>query len=154
MYDVCDSDLTYVPYLNSYFPFHYQLKSAEEVPNGNAISKLTDKVDIYALGNLLFRFATGKAPWREMADNALAKLTEEQKAQIAQLKMKGKTPKVPDETLRKDPYINLLLKAMDMCYRFKPKERPTAREVAEFLKVGKKDIDDHVEFGRKVNREA
>ena len=111
-------------------------------------------MDIYALGNLLFRFATGKAPWREMADNSRAKLTQEQKAHIAQLKMKGKTPKIPEEVLKlklKDPYINLLLKAMDMCYRFNPKERPTAREIVEFLKVGKKDVDDHVEFGRKVN---
>jgi len=136
-----------------YFPIHYQWKSSEEAgPDGNANSELTEKVDIYALGNLLFRFATGKTPWREMADNSHdAKLTQEQKAHIAQLKMKGKTPKVPDETLRKDPYINLLLKAMDMCYRFNPKERPTAREVLEFLKVGKKAVDDHVEFGRKVN---
>ena len=109
-------------------------------------------MDIYALGNLLFRFATDKAPWREMADNSRAKLTQEQKAQIAQLKMKGKTPKIPEEILKsKDPYINLLLKAMEMCYRFNPKERPTAREIVEFLKVGKKDVDDHVEFGRKVN---
>jgi len=89
-----------------------------------------------------------------MTDNSRAKLTQEQKAQIAQLKMKGKTPKIPEEVLKlksKDPYINLLLKAMEMCYRFNPKERPTAREIVDFLKVGKKDADDHVEFGRKVN---
>ena len=137
-------------HLTVYIPFHYQWKSPEE-SDSNA-GQLTEKVDIYALGNLLFRFATDKAPWREMADNSRdAKLTQEQKAHIAQLKMKGKTPKVPDDSLRKDPYINLLLKAMEMCYRFNPKERPTAREVAEFLKVGKKDVDDHIEFGRKVN---
>jgi len=149
-------DMVTESHLTTYI-FHYQWKSYEEQvgPDGNANSEITEKVDIYALGNLLFRFATGKAPWREMADNSRdAKLTQEQKAHIVQLKMKGKTPKIPEEVLKlksKDPYINLLLKAMEMCYRFNPKERPTAREVVDFLKAGKKDVDDHVEFGRKVN---
>ena len=66
------------------------------------------------------------------------------------LKMEGQLPKVPEITLKlNDPYINLLLGAMEECYRFKPEDRPTAQEVAEFLETRKKTLDDNlVEFGR------
>lgn len=133
--------------------FLSQWKSPEEQvgPDGNAIGELTEKVDIYALGNLFFRFATDKSPWREIADDSHAKLTPEQKASIAHAKVnEGKMPMVPDETLKlKNPYIDVLLEAMEMCYRFKPEDRPTARQVAEFLEKRKKEVDDSlVEFGR------
>jgi hypothetical protein len=64
--------------------------------------------------------------------------------------MEGQLPKVPDQALTlNDPYINLMLEAMEQCYRFKPEDRPTAREVAEFLETRKKTLDDNlVEFGR------
>ena len=133
--------------------FLSQWKSPEEQvgPDGTAIGELTEKVDIYALGNLFFRFATDKSPWREIADDSHAKLTPEQKASIAHAKVnEGKMPMVPDETLKlKNPYIDVLLEAMEMCYRFKPEDRPTARQVAEFLEKRKKEVDDSlVEFGR------
>ncbi|KAL7523797.1 hypothetical protein ACHAXR_000334, partial [Thalassiosira sp. AJA248-18] len=130
-----------------------QWKAPEEQagPDGNSIGELNEKVDIYALGNLLFRFATGKGPWREMADTSGAKLTDEQKKKIAHLKVdEGKMPMVPERTLKlNDPYIDVLLKAMEWCYQFKPEERPTAREVAEFLDSAKKQVDQNLaEFGR------
>ena len=135
-----------------HFP-NEQWKSPEEQigPDGNAIGELNEKVDIYALGNLLFQLATdNKRPWRDMADSDGAKLTPGQKARVSHLKMEGQLPKVPDQTLTlNDPYINLLLEAMEQCYRFKPEDRPTAREVAEFLETRKKTLDDNlVEFGR------
>ena len=86
-----------------------------------------------------------------MADDAHAKLTDEQQQLIARLKVtEGKMPTVPEKTLQlNDPYINLLLEAMELCYRFKPEERPTAREVAEFLVERKDELDDSlVDFGR------
>jgi hypothetical protein len=85
-----------------------------------------------------------------MADSDGAKLTPGQKARVSHLKMEGQLPKVQDQTLTlNDPYINLLLEAMEQCYRFKPEDRPTAREVAEFLETRKKTLDDNlVEFGR------
>mmetsp|Transcript_28409 Transcript_28409/g.60529 ORF Transcript_28409/g.60529 Transcript_28409/m.60529 type:complete len:345 (-) Transcript_28409:194-1228(-) len=138
------------------FPGHFpnpQWKAPEEQvgPNGNAIGELNEKVDIYALGNLLFRFATDKSPWREMASTRGAKLTGEQQKRIAHLKAdKGVIPMVPERTLKlNDPYIDLLLEAMEWCYQFKPEERPTAREVAEFLEKSKTELDQNlVEFGR------
>lgn len=107
------------------------------------------------VGNILFRFATGKGPWREMADTKEAKFTDDQKKLIAQLKMnEGKKPRIPERALGlNDPYIDLLLEAMEWCYQFKPEDRPTAREVATFLDKKTKEIDQQyliskVEFGR------
>lgn len=138
------------------FPGHFpnpQWKAPEEQagPDGNSIGELNEKVDMYALGNLLFRFATGKGPWREMADGKDTKLTDEQKSHIAKLKTnEGKMPQVPDKTLKlNDPYIGVLLEAMRWCYEFKPEDRPTARDVAEFLENGRNQVDESIsEFGR------
>lgn len=130
-----------------------QWKSPEEQvgPDGKYISELTEKVDIYALGNLLFRFATNNGPWRDMAQTPGAKFTDEQKNQIAQFKItEGKMPNVPERILKmNDPYLNLLLEAMEWCYTYEPELRPTAREVADFLESSKLKLDaDLVEFGR------
>lgn len=130
-----------------------QWKSPEEQvgPDGKYISELTEKVDIYALGNLLFRFATNNGPWRDMAQTPGAKFTDEQKNQIAQFKInEGKMPNIPERILKmNDPYLNLLLEAMEWCYTYEPEFRPTAREVADFLESSKLKLDaDLVEFGR------
>jgi hypothetical protein len=86
-----------------------------------------------------------------MAQTPGAKFTDEQKIQIAQSKInEGKMPKVPERILKmNDPYINLLLEAMEWCYTFEPEFRPTAREVADFLESSKQRLDaELVEFGR------
>mmetsp|Transcript_16908 Transcript_16908/g.31817 ORF Transcript_16908/g.31817 Transcript_16908/m.31817 type:complete len:318 (-) Transcript_16908:30-983(-) len=138
------------------FPGHFpnpQWKSPEEQagPDGTSIGQLNEKVDIYALGNLLFRFATGMGPWRDVASDKEAKLTDEQKKHIAHLKVdEGKMPKVPEKISKlKDPYINVLLKAMEWCYQPNMEERPTARQVAEFLEKSREEVDENLfEFGR------
>ncbi|KAL7545541.1 hypothetical protein ACHAWF_008891 [Thalassiosira exigua] len=144
------------------FPGHFpnpQWKSPEEQvgPEGNSIGELNEKVDIYALGNILFRMATGKCPWRDRDEviyrNSTRELhiTSDQKEHIARLKVdQGRMPQVPKETLKsRDPYVNVLLKAMKWCYMAKPEERPTAREVAEFLEKSKEEVDESlIEFGR------
>lgn len=121
-----------------------QWKSPEEQigHNGNSIGDLNEKVDIYALGNLLFQFATGRGPWREMATEG-DPLTSEAKERIALLKSKeGRMPLIPARTLNlKDPYIAVLLEAMEWCYQFKPEDRPTAAEVALFLEKSRRRVD-------------
>ena len=85
-----------------------------------------------------------------MANGVGVSLTPEQKAEVSRLKMEGVLPNVPDWILKlNDPYINLLLETMEQCYQLNPEDRPTAREVAEFLELKKKSLDDNiVEFGR------
>ena len=104
-----------------HFP-NQQWKSPEEQfgPDGKAIGELNEKVDIYALGNLLFQLATNnKRPWRDLADGDGISLSAKQKDQVTRLKLEGKMPTVPEHILKlNDPYINLLLEAMKQCYRF------------------------------------
>ena len=85
-----------------------------------------------------------------MANGVGVSLTPEQKAEVSRMKMEGVMPNVPDWILNlNDPYINLLLETMAQCYQLKPEDRPTAREVAEFLETRKKSLDENiVEFGR------
>jgi serine/threonine protein kinase len=130
------------------FPLHYpnpQWKSPEEQlsADGTSSKHLDEKVDVYALGNLLFRFATGTGPWREYAAAADVSLTPDQKDKIAYMKsVEGATPSIPKETLEsKDRYIKTILEATKMCYRYDPKERPTARGVARFLQMSLDEID-------------
>lgn len=85
-----------------------------------------------------------------MANGVGVSLTPEQKAEVSRLKMEGVMPNVPDWILNlNDPYLSLLLASMAQCYQLKPEDRPTAREVAEFLEMRKKSLDENiVEFGR------
>ncbi|EJK70002.1 hypothetical protein THAOC_08682 [Thalassiosira oceanica] len=134
------------------FTGHYpnpQWKSPEEQvsPQGGSKGQLNEKVDIYAVGNLLFTFLTGKAPWGH-----LAKHHPEELPKIGRAKMtEGLVPPVPDEYLKsKDPYLRVLRQAMDMCFQFRPEDRPSAKELAQFLEEAKVEADQSdIEFGRK-----
>ncbi|KAL3786490.1 hypothetical protein HJC23_010656 [Cyclotella cryptica] len=119
----------------------------QEGPDGTSLKQLNEKVDIYALGNLFFRFATANAPWREYASSCDAPLTSEEKKTIAFMKsVKRATPQIPKETsTSNDPYVKVLLKAMERCYHFNPEDRPTAREIVQFLNYSLEQLDGDVE---------
>ncbi|KAL7517548.1 hypothetical protein ACHAWX_002467 [Stephanocyclus meneghinianus] len=130
------------------FPGHFpnpQWKAPEEQegPDGTSLKQLNEKVDIYALGNLFFRFATGKAPWREYASSFNASLTSREKKEIAKMKSeKGATPQIPQETSKSnDPYVKVILEAMKLCYRFNSEDRPTAREIVQFFRGSLEQLD-------------
>lgn len=123
----------------------YQWKAPEEQegPDGTSLKQLNEKVDIYALGNLFFRFATGKAPWREYASSFNASLTSKEKKEIANMKSeKGATPQIPQDTSKSnDPYVKVILEAMKRCYRFNSEDRPTAREIVQFFRGSLEQLD-------------
>ena len=116
-------------------------------PEGGSVGQLNEKVDIYGLGNLLFTFLTGKAPWGHLAKHHPKELPKIGRAKMAE----GLVPPVPEEFLRsKDPYLHILRRAMDMCFRFRPEDRPSAKELARFLEEAKIEADlSEIEFGRK-----
>jgi serine/threonine protein kinase len=93
----------------------------------------TEKVDIYALGNVLYRLAVGASPWKRPGAK---RLTREEKDTVARLKrVNGTLPTIPDEVLQSTvPEVQTLLQAMRQCYQFNPKERPSAKEVVDFLR--------------------
>jgi serine/threonine protein kinase len=100
--------------------------------DGVASKLLTEKVDIYALGNVMFRFAVGHSPWKRADGRSLS---PEEKREIANLKIeKGKLPHVPDEIRHlEEPATKALLSVMHKCYRHRPELRPTAKEIVNQL---------------------
>lgn len=122
----------------SHFP-NPQWRSPEEQVdmNGESNKRLTEKIDVYALGNVFFRFIAGTGPWKKTQWRQDGKLTQADKDKIALLKMEeGGTPPLPagvKELKEKDPAVNALFQAMRMCYRHDPRERPSARDIVEYL---------------------
>ena len=111
-----------------------QWRSPEEIRNyaNMTHSKLTEKIDIYALGNIFHRLAVGERPWRK----GHGSITKAYEKEIEILKYNGTFPPVPDEIRNsKDPGIQKLLNMSMLCYKFNPDERPTARQIVQNLDV-------------------
>lgn len=100
-----------------------QWRAPEEQAMKNA---LTEKVDIYALGNILFRFAVGSQPWDPIR-------SAEQTRSIAQRKLiNGTMPPFPLPP-KNDTATQALLNIMVQCYAFAPQKRPSASRVVATL---------------------
>ena len=101
--------------------------------------RVTEKIDIYALGNVFYRLAVGISPWKLPNTH---KVTESQKLVITQLKRANGTlppfPKCIEDY--QDPYVQVLLEAMRRAYRFEPKDRPSALSLVRFLLGSLKEI--------------
>ena len=85
----------------------------------------TAAIDVWALGSIFFELLTGKDVWNGYS-------TRKAQKRIA----KGETPPIP-ESIRNstDPIDRVLLKAIDMCYVYKPEDRPKPWHVANYLKM-------------------
>jgi serine/threonine protein kinase len=92
---------------------------------------VTAKIDVYALGNIFFRLAVGKNPWKRTDDV----FTADEVEAIAQLKRhNGTSPPVPEEIDQSnDPVIQILLRAMRQTYQVDPADRPSAQQVVDFM---------------------
>ena len=119
----------------SHYPNPQWRGPEEQVDDSGKMSNfLTEKVDIYALGNVMYRFAVGHAPWKHANGRSL---TPDEKQEIAKLKMtNGVLPDVPDDVQQsQEPAIKTLLSVMRECYRREPELRPTAKEIVEQLQT-------------------
>lgn len=84
-----------------------------------------EKVDVYSMGNILYQLISLKYYLfgDDTDDEAIQKLV-----------MDGKRPSYRDDVgPNPDEIDRVFISAMDMCYTHDPKERPSAREVANFL---------------------
>lgn len=113
-----------------------QVESEEESRNDPPI--VDEKIDIYALGNVLYRLVAGGSPWKK---KGFPKLTPEEKMEVAIAKRyNGTLPPIPAGVHLDDPASAALYEAMKMCYRFDPNERPSAKQVVEFLESARSKL--------------
>ena len=91
---------------------------------------LTEKIDIYSLGNILMEILTSHSPWGLMQKG---QAEEETRPRVA----RGELPDFPDDfnmtKLTSDPALMAIDRAMRKCLRFLPEDRPTAGEIAAEL---------------------
>jgi len=98
---------------------HYHQSGYEPKP-------LTEKVDIYALGNILFNILTTHSPRGKMTSD----LQDGVRPKVA----RGELPVLPAEFEKtKDPALVAIREAMYKCLKAQPEDRPTAGEIAEEL---------------------
>jgi serine/threonine protein kinase len=92
-------------------------------PEEYKYSMETEKIDIFAMGNVFYSLVTEQWPFQD-----------EEKT-IAQAKiMQGERPLIPSKfDTSNEPAYKLLIKLMRMCWKQNPKERPTAKVVADLI---------------------
>jgi len=83
-----------------------------------------DKADVWALGNLLYNTLTKQWVYEGIPNKEARKKIKA-----------GIYSDIPSEFLEsKDPYDQAMVKAIQMAYTVNPDERPSAREIANYLK--------------------
>ena len=111
------------------FPAQYpnpQWRSPEEARNE---FNLTEKVDVFSMGHIFFRLICGHEPWNKLeVGGKPSKMEMNEKVQ------QGIRPTIPASVLQStDNEVVAIREAMLQCYKFNPKERPTARSIANAL---------------------
>ncbi|KAL7439453.1 hypothetical protein ACHAXM_006713 [Skeletonema potamos] len=111
-------------------------RSPEEMQNhvedGADEVALTEKVDVYSLGNILWSLLINTPPWKK--DN---KKMDELRPRVARGEMPDLPSKIANST---DPTIVAIKNAMFKCLRVNPEERASAGEVAHDLKMALKEV--------------
>lgn len=87
-------------------------------------SRLTDRVDVYALGGIIYYLLTGKHPYSSKNDRGAA-------LSVA----RGIKPELPSKmSSNSDPAIKFLKRTMEKCLIYDARKRPAARTIADSLK--------------------
>jgi serine/threonine protein kinase len=117
-----------------------QWRSPEEQVLSRKRPVVTEKIDIYALGNVFYRLAVGTSPWKLMRSNGV--LTPEDIILVAHLKGRnGTLPQIPEKVRQsKDPATQALLQAMYLAYEFDSAKRPAASFFVKYLQQSLESI--------------
>ena len=102
-------------------------RAPEEVNKENTtVRHVDEKVDVYALGNILFHILTTHSPRGKMKKERM----EEVRADV----LAGVKPEIPEFYAKhQDPAIKAIREAMDLCFVFEPEKRASSRQVANIL---------------------
>lgn len=84
----------------------------------------TAAIDVWALGSIFIELVSGRKVWHGYEDEAARKAISN--GIIPSFREHMKNPS--------DPINQVLMKAIDMCYVYDPKDRPKAGVVADYLK--------------------
>jgi hypothetical protein len=118
------------------FPAQYpnpQWRSPEEARNEQ---NLTEKVDIFSMGHIFFRLICGHEPWNKLEPGG-----KPSKEDINYKVQRGELPFIPDHVQNsKNPEVIAIRNAMLSCYQPNPKDRPSARDIANKLDVTLKEL--------------
>jgi serine/threonine protein kinase len=127
--------LTYDPATNRSCGFRSRLHEpwwrAPEEMDLSSTTMVTEKVDVYALGNVLFHILTTHSP--------RGKMKKERMDDVRQHVRAGERPQMLEpyasnkQGLKKHRIVVAFTKAMDLCYESDPEKRGTAMDVAKVL---------------------
>mmetsp|Transcript_7673 Transcript_7673/g.20763 ORF Transcript_7673/g.20763 Transcript_7673/m.20763 type:complete len:257 (+) Transcript_7673:65-835(+) len=111
------------------FPTQYpnpQWRSPEEA---RSEQHLTEKVDIFSMGHIFFRLICGHQPWNKLEPGG-----KPEKEEINDKVQRGVLPFIPEDIVNsQEAEVIAIRDVMLQCYSFHPKERPTARQIANTL---------------------
>jgi serine/threonine protein kinase len=85
---------------------------------------------VYSLGNILYHVLTKHQPWTHLEDPP-----EPELMYVAQQKVEGKLPTLPENYMPKYMELKVIWKATKACFRLDPARRPTALQLAEALQA-------------------
>lgn len=86
-------------------------------------TRLTEKVDVYALGNSIYTILAGSYPFEGMRNTRVHKIV-----------IDGARAILPDHVLNsEDPYVKALVRAMKLSQIHDPEKRASARDIADLL---------------------
>ena len=110
--------------------------------NTSTTTFVNEKVDIYALGGILFHILTTHSP--------RGKMKRERMEEVRALVRKGVAPTLPEsyrQSMKSNRATRAFVEAMDMCFVVDPDKRASARDVAnilfEALEKVKEEQDQH-----------
>jgi serine/threonine protein kinase len=87
---------------------------------------LTEKLDVYSLGNVLYFLLTRNIPFQDIAFKKVSKRVKN-----------SERPVIPEELRHsRHPFDRYMIEAIEMCFTADPDKRPSAKEVADKLAEG------------------
>ena len=90
-----------------------------------------DKIDVWMMGNVMYTAMTDLYPFEKLRSTPESILDA---PKIAKAMVAGERSKIPEQIrISDDPSYVAMQKAIDMCWTYSWKERPSARVIADFL---------------------